>query len=81
MPSSVKFNCLSSIVYIDGMASIEQELRKLVRRVHAVQERKGVTEENEQEVDAAITVAKKSLTRFLHDLAKQMPREHNRIYL
>ncbi|KAG6774733.1 hypothetical protein POTOM_022102 [Populus tomentosa] len=58
-----------------------QELRKLVRRVHAVQERKGVTEENEQEVDAAITVAKKSLTRFLHDLAKQMPREHDRIYL
>jgi hypothetical protein len=68
-------------VYFDGMTSIEQELRKLVRRVHAVQERKGVTEENEQEVDAAITVAKKSLTRFLHDLAKQMPREHNRIYL
>ncbi|KAF9683151.1 hypothetical protein SADUNF_Sadunf05G0182700 [Salix dunnii] len=54
-----------------------QELRKLVRRVHAVQERKGVTEENQQEMDTAITVAKESLTRFLHGLAKQMPSEPN----
>ncbi|KAJ6399617.1 hypothetical protein OIU77_020219 [Salix suchowensis] len=58
-----------------------QELRKLVRRVHAVQERKGVAEENEQEMDTAITVAKESLARFLHGLAKQMPSEPNRIYL
>lgn len=63
------------------MTSIEQELRKLVRRVHAVQERKGVAEENEQEMDTAFTVAKESLARFLHGLAKQMPSEPNRIYL
>ncbi|CAK7346172.1 unnamed protein product [Dovyalis caffra] len=58
-----------------------QELRKLVRRVHAVQERKGVTEENEQEVDTAITGAKKSLTRFLRGLAKQMASEASHIDL
>ncbi|XP_021611443.1 uncharacterized protein LOC110614261 isoform X2 [Manihot esculenta] len=56
-----------------------QELRRLVRRVHAVQERRNIDEENEQEVEAAITVAKKSLTHFLRALAKQMPMESSHI--
>ncbi|XP_050204365.1 uncharacterized protein LOC126654518 [Mercurialis annua] len=50
-----------------------QELRKLVRRVHEVQDRKNVTEENEQEAEAAILAAKKPLTRFLRALARQIP--------
>ena len=55
----------------------KQELRKLVRRVHAVQDRKNVLEENEQE--AALVAAKKTLMRFLRTIAKQMPTEsiHN----
>ncbi|XP_062164029.1 uncharacterized protein LOC133870817 [Alnus glutinosa] len=50
-----------------------QELRKLVRRVHSIQERQVTTEENEREVDAAaIMAARKSLTRFLLSLVKRM---------
>ncbi|EEF52734.1 uncharacterized protein LOC8274674 isoform X2 [Ricinus communis] len=52
-----------------------QELRKLVRRVHAVQEGKNVIEENKQEADTAVMAATKPLLRFLHALAKQMPTE------
>lgn len=55
------------------MAFFSQELRKLVRKVHAVFEGKADTEENEQGVEAA----KKSLTCFLRALAKQMPSEPN----
>uniref|UniRef100_A0A2K2BC46 Uncharacterized protein n=1 Tax=Populus trichocarpa TaxID=3694 RepID=A0A2K2BC46_POPTR len=58
-----------------------QELHKHVRRMHAVQERKGVAEENEQEVETAITAAKNSLARFLHGLDEQMPSESNHIDL
>lgn len=61
--------------------SIKQELHKHVWRMHAVQERKGVAEENEQEVETAITAAKNSLARFLHGLDEQMPSESNRIDL
>ncbi|KAJ4966466.1 hypothetical protein NE237_018315 [Protea cynaroides] len=51
-----------------------QELRKLVRRVHSVQERQ-VTEESKGEVDKALASAKKSLIRFLRSLAKQLSTE------
>ncbi|XP_059438805.1 uncharacterized protein LOC132171498 [Corylus avellana] len=50
-----------------------QELRKLVRRVHSIQERQITTEENEREVDEEVMAARKSLTRFLLSIAKQMP--------
>ncbi|KAJ0024493.1 hypothetical protein Pint_09366 [Pistacia integerrima] len=49
-----------------------QELRKLVKRVHASEESRTVVEVNEREVDAAIISAKKSLTRFLRTLAKRI---------
>lgn len=61
--------------------SIKQELHKHVRRMHAVQERKGVAEGNKQEVETAITAAKNSLARFLHGLDEQMPSESNLIDL
>ncbi|CAL1355569.1 unnamed protein product [Linum trigynum] len=56
-----------------------QELRKLVRKVHAVQERvSDGDEESEKKVAAAaMASAKKSLNRFLRILAKQMPNESN----
>uniref|UniRef100_A0A2N9FR04 Uncharacterized protein n=1 Tax=Fagus sylvatica TaxID=28930 RepID=A0A2N9FR04_FAGSY len=51
-----------------------QELRKLVRRVHSVQERQAAaTEENKKEVDAAMMATRRSLNSFLYSLAKQMP--------
>ncbi|KDP36911.1 hypothetical protein JCGZ_08202 [Jatropha curcas] len=59
-----------------------QELRKLVRKVHAVQESKSVSEEvDDEEADAAIMAAKKPLIRFLRALAKQMPAESHHIGL
>ncbi|XP_042491125.1 uncharacterized protein LOC122070942 [Macadamia integrifolia] len=51
-----------------------QELRKLVRQVHSMQERQ-VSEEKEGEVDMALARAKKSLTHFLRTLAKQLSAE------
>ncbi|XP_077246562.1 kinesin-like protein [Tasmannia lanceolata] len=45
-----------------------QELRKLVRRVDTMQER----QETGEEVDAALSGAKKSLTSFLRTLAKKV---------
>ncbi|CAI0382640.1 unnamed protein product [Linum tenue] len=55
------------------------ELRKLVRKVHAVQEQESDgDEESEKKVAAAAMArAKKSLNRFLRVLAKQMPNESN----
>ncbi|KAK9269812.1 hypothetical protein L1049_025385 [Liquidambar formosana] len=52
-----------------------KELRKLVRKVHSIQEQQDIAEENEGVVDAAQIRARKSLTRFLRDIAKQMPTE------
>lgn len=49
-----------------------QELRKLVRRVHSVEEHKVAVEENKGEIDATVEGAKRSLTRFLRALAKQI---------
>ncbi|KAL5780705.1 hypothetical protein ACOSQ2_011442 [Xanthoceras sorbifolium] len=49
-----------------------QELRKLVKRVHTSQESRTIMEGNEGELDAAIIGAKKSLNRFLRNLAKRM---------
>ncbi|ESQ54919.1 hypothetical protein EUTSA_v10025797mg [Eutrema salsugineum] len=59
-----------------------QELRKLVRKVQLVHEqRKGVTPENQKEVDAALMTAEKSLKRFLHSMAKQMQSEQSDLYV
>ncbi|XP_057973175.1 uncharacterized protein LOC131161441 [Malania oleifera] len=51
-----------------------QELRKLVRKVHSLKAQL-VVQENEGEIEASLMSAKRSLTRFLHALAKQMPTE------
>lgn len=48
-----------------------QELRKLVRTVQNIESRQ-LTEENKADSEAALVGAKKSLTRFLQSLAKQM---------
>ncbi|XP_062101207.1 uncharacterized protein LOC133807081 [Humulus lupulus] len=51
-----------------------QELRNLVRRVHKAQEKhKNAVEENKGEIDAAVSLTKRSLKRFLLLLMKQMP--------
>ncbi|XWS25911.1 hypothetical protein CRYUN_Cryun27aG0108200 [Craigia yunnanensis] len=53
-----------------------QELRKLVRRVQTIQEQSQiVSEEDKAKVEAAVMSAKKSLTRFLRTLSKQLPTE------
>ncbi|KAG8377932.1 hypothetical protein BUALT_Bualt08G0085200 [Buddleja alternifolia] len=51
-----------------------QELRQLVRKVHSTLDRKVKSEEN-RKPDATAVNAKKSLTRFLRDLASQLPAE------
>ncbi|XP_058217715.1 uncharacterized protein LOC131328813 isoform X2 [Rhododendron vialii] len=50
-----------------------QELRRLVREVHNVQEKLVSSEKNDGGVDAALIGAKKSLTGFLRTLSKQLP--------
>ncbi|XP_022766534.1 uncharacterized protein LOC111311419 [Durio zibethinus] len=54
-----------------------QELRKLVRKVQMVQEQSQIVtvEEDKAKVGAAVMSAKKSLVRFLHTVAKQLPNE------
>ncbi|CAL5349417.1 unnamed protein product [Camellia sinensis] len=52
-----------------------QELRRLVREVHSMQERQVTSEENEGEADAALNGAVRSLARFLRTLAKQLQTE------
>ncbi|GMP81646.1 hypothetical protein CsSME_00036286 [Camellia sinensis var. sinensis] len=52
-----------------------QELRRLVREVHSMQERQVTSEENEGEADAALNGAERSLARFLRTLAKQLQTE------
>lgn len=49
-----------------------QELRKLVRKVHSIQDYQAIIKEEE---DVALLGAKKSLFQFLHTLAKQLPTE------
>lgn len=49
-----------------------QELRKLVRRVHSLHDRRATAEEDEGKIDATIMAARRSLNRFLISLAKQM---------
>ncbi|CAI9116983.1 OLC1v1018286C1 [Oldenlandia corymbosa var. corymbosa] len=54
-----------------------QELRRLVRKVHILQERQESLESEEKvrEVNANVFGAKRSLTRFLQRVAKQIPAE------
>ncbi|KAJ8762402.1 hypothetical protein K2173_007562 [Erythroxylum novogranatense] len=54
-----------------------QELRKLVRRVHSVEECTVNTEDDEHEMEKAIMAARKSLTRFLLALSKQISTKSN----
>ncbi|KAG9149019.1 hypothetical protein Leryth_010623 [Lithospermum erythrorhizon] len=50
-----------------------QELRRLVRRVHSLQENQISSEEKAEEADAKNLRARRSLTRFLRNIAKQIP--------
>jgi len=52
-----------------------QELRRLVREVHARQEQLVSSEVNNGGEDTALIAAKKSLTRFLRTVSKQLPTE------
>ncbi|GAV78146.1 DUF615 domain-containing protein [Cephalotus follicularis] len=63
----------SEVYAVNSVDFDRQELRRLVRKVHAVQECQTVIEQDE--VNAAIMGAKKSLMRFLHSLAKHIPIE------
>ncbi|KAH1129729.1 hypothetical protein J1N35_001107 [Gossypium stocksii] len=55
-----------------------QELRKLVRRVQTSQEQiQNVREEDKAKIEVIMTIAKKSLTRFLRILAKQLTIEES----
>ncbi|GKV14277.1 hypothetical protein SLEP1_g25177 [Rubroshorea leprosula] len=67
----------NEVYSINSIDFDRQELRKLVRRVHAMKDkRQGVTEENDgAQMDAEIMGAKKSLTRFLRAIARQLPNE------
>ncbi|GKV48753.1 hypothetical protein SLEP1_g55549 [Rubroshorea leprosula] len=67
----------NEVYSINSVDFDRQELRKLVRRVHSMKDkRQGVTEENDRvKIDAEIMVAEKSLTRFLGDIARQLPNE------
>ncbi|XP_022976393.1 uncharacterized protein LOC111476812 [Cucurbita maxima] len=66
-------NVTNEIYSLQTVEFDRQELRRLVRKVHMVEERKAATEENEDEVNVAITTAKKPLARFLCRMAKQLP--------
>ncbi|KAK6277945.1 hypothetical protein POUND7_018268 [Theobroma cacao] len=72
--------------WFDGLISkdinitneVYSELRKLVRRVQTIQEQsQAATEEDKAKIEAAVTSAKKSLTRFLRTLARQLPTEYS----
>lgn len=52
-----------------------QELRRLVRQLQVMRERQNDLEANQEGVDKAIISAERSLSRFLRDLAKQLPPE------
>lgn len=60
----------NEVYSIQNVEFDRQELRKLVRRVHSIQERQ-LEGTNEDGSDAALTSAKRSLIRFLRSLAKQ----------
>ncbi|KAI3895179.1 hypothetical protein MKW92_046055 [Papaver armeniacum] len=62
----------NEVYFIHSVEFDRQELRKLVRKVHAIEERH-LNGENEGTSDKALVVARKSLFDFLHSLAKQMP--------
>ncbi|CAN1824561.1 hypothetical protein LINPERHAP1_LOCUS30815 [Linum perenne] len=56
-----------------------QELRRLLRKVHEIEEGKSEDEEAEKKAAAAMATAKKALNRFLCSLAKQMLTESEAI--
>ncbi|XP_073134613.1 uncharacterized protein [Henckelia pumila] len=65
--------CITNEIY--SLREIEfdrQELRQLVRKVHATPEPRATSEENGKP-DAASVKARRSLTRFLRGLVKQLP--------
>ncbi|GKV14293.1 hypothetical protein SLEP1_g25189 [Rubroshorea leprosula] len=67
----------NEVYSINSIDFDRQELRKLVRRVHMMKDkRQGVIEENDgAQIDAEIMGAKKSLTHFLRGIARQLPNE------
>ncbi|KAA8528758.1 hypothetical protein F0562_036113 [Nyssa sinensis] len=67
---------MKEIYSVHSIEFDRQELRKLVREVQSMQEHLNTTKENEGEIDAALTGAKRALTRFLRTLAKRMSTEY-----
>ncbi|KAF5739339.1 hypothetical protein HS088_TW12G00544 [Tripterygium wilfordii] len=65
-------NITNEVYSIQNVDFDRQELRKLVRKVHTVQEHLAIVVEDEREADAALLGAKRSLNRFLCTLAKKM---------
>ncbi|GMH23795.1 hypothetical protein Nepgr_025638 [Nepenthes gracilis] len=69
---------ISKEVYsVHGVDFNRQELRKLVREVHSLQDCGGSTEENDEveEENSELMAAKSRLTRFLRSLAKRIQSE------
>ncbi|XP_004497170.1 uncharacterized protein [Cicer arietinum] len=62
----------NEVYSVQGVEFDRQELRKLVRKVHFVQEMKAANEEEEKKIEKAEIRAKKALTRFLRSLSKNI---------
>ncbi|KAI3988998.1 hypothetical protein MKX01_033034 [Papaver californicum] len=62
----------NEVYFIHSVEFDRQELRKLVRKVHSIEERQ-LNSENEGTFDKALIGARKSLFDFLHSLTKQLP--------
>ncbi|XP_017981210.1 PREDICTED: uncharacterized protein LOC18591568 isoform X3 [Theobroma cacao] len=75
---SKDINITNEVYSVNSIDFDRQELRKLVRRVQTIQEQsQAVTDEDKAKIEAAVTSAKKSLTRFLRTLARQLPTEYS----
>lgn len=71
-------NVMNEIYSLNSVDFDRQELRRLVRKVHDMQEHqvRSESEEKGEEVDAKVVGAERSLTCFLRSLAKQLPVEY-----
>ncbi|CAI9757991.1 unnamed protein product [Fraxinus pennsylvanica] len=66
----------NEIYSLRGVEFDRQELRKLLRKVHSMQEQEGlVSSEGNGKPDAMVVSARRSLNRFIRGLVKQLPVE------
>ncbi|GAB2228416.1 hypothetical protein Droror1_Dr00010254 [Drosera rotundifolia] len=69
---------ISNEVYsLEAVDFDRQVLRKLVRKVHSLQDRYDYTEDDKEKENARLAAARSSLTRYLRSLAKQCSMEQN----